>query len=57
MRGPDIEALIRKGFSDAEVSMTDLAGDGDHYGARVVSRAFTVKSRSSIRLCMRRSTG
>lgn len=57
MMGPGIEALIRKAFPEAEVSVADHAGDGDHYGARVIPRAFTVKSRSSIRLCMRRSTG
>ncbi|HTO59794.1 MAG TPA: BolA family transcriptional regulator [Bradyrhizobium sp.] len=45
MKCPDIEQLIRQAFPDAEVIVTDLAGDGDHFGARVVSRAFTGKSR------------
>lgn len=45
MAGPDIEQLIRDAFPDAHVIVTDLAGDGDHYGARVVSRAFAGKSR------------
>jgi len=45
MAGPDIEALIREAFPDAEVTLTDLAGDGDHFGARVVSPAFAGKSR------------
>ncbi|OPY98466.1 ATP-binding protein [Bradyrhizobium sacchari] len=45
MAGPDIEQLIREAFPDAHVIVTDLAGDGDHYGARVVSRAFAGKSR------------
>jgi stress-induced morphogen len=45
MAGPDIELLIREAFPDANVIVTDLAGDGDHYGARVVSQAFAGKSR------------
>jgi stress-induced morphogen len=45
MAGPDIEALIRAAFPDADVIVTDLAGDGDHFGARVVSQAFAGKSR------------
>jgi stress-induced morphogen len=45
MLGADIEQLIREAFPDAQVIVTDLAGDGDHSGARVVSRAFAGKSR------------
>lgn len=45
MAGPEIESLIKEAFPDAHVIVTDLAGDGDHYGARVVSRAFAGKSR------------
>lgn len=45
MHAADIEALIREAFPDAEVVIEDLAGDGDHYAARVVSRAFAGKSR------------
>ena len=45
MAGSDIEALIREAFPDAQVTVTDLAGDGDHYGARVVSGVFVGKSR------------
>lgn len=40
MAAADIETLIRAAFPDAEVEITDLAGDGDHYAARVVSAAF-----------------
>ena len=40
MAAADIETLIRAAFPDAEVEITDLAGDGDHYAARVVSDAF-----------------
>jgi stress-induced morphogen len=45
MPASEIEALILQAFPDAEVAITDLAGDGDHYAARVVSSAFTGKSR------------
>jgi stress-induced morphogen len=41
----DIERLIRESFPDARVSIDDLAGDGDHYAATVVSEAFRGKSR------------
>lgn len=40
MLASEIERLIRDGIPDAEVTVTDLAGDGDHYSARVVSRTF-----------------
>ena len=45
MEGKDIEALIRESFPNAKITITDLAGDGDHYAARVVSSAFEGKSR------------
>jgi stress-induced morphogen len=45
MQGPDIERLIRDAFPDAEVTVVDLAGDGDHFGARVTSATFAGKSR------------
>lgn len=40
MSGEEIAALIRDGIPGAEVEMTDLAGDGDHWAARVVSASF-----------------
>ena len=40
MAAQDIEALIRAAIPDAEVTIRDLAGDGDHYAARVVSASF-----------------
>ena len=40
MAAADIEAAIVAAFPDAVVTITDLAGDGDHYAARVVSAAF-----------------
>ena len=45
MAAGDIEALIKAAFPDAEVEIQDLAGDGDHYAANVVSAAFAGKSR------------
>ena len=41
----EIADLIRKGLPDAEVEVDDLAGDGNYYHARVVSRSFRGKSR------------
>lgn len=45
MAADEIEAMIKAAFPDAEVEITDLAGDGDHYAARVVSAAFVGMSR------------
>ncbi|MBW8785769.1 MAG: BolA family transcriptional regulator [Novosphingobium sp.] len=45
MSAGEIEALIKRALPDAEVSITDLAGDGDHYAAHVVAPAFAGKSR------------
>ncbi len=41
----EIERLIKAALPDAEVRITDLAGDGDHYAAHVVSAQFQGKSR------------
>jgi len=35
-----LEAALREGFPDAQIEIDDLAGDGDHYRARIVSAAF-----------------
>ena len=40
MAATEIEALILAGIPDAHVEITDLAGDGDHYAARVVAESF-----------------
>ncbi|HEX7655933.1 MAG TPA: BolA family transcriptional regulator [Sphingomonas sp.] len=40
MEAAEIESLIRAGLPDATIEITDLAGDGDHYAARVVSERF-----------------
>ena len=45
MAADEIEALIKAGIPDAEVSIRDLAGDGDHYAARVVSPSFAGMNR------------
>jgi stress-induced morphogen len=45
MSATDIERLIREKLPDAEVSIRDLAGDGDHYAAQVISEAFRGKTR------------
>ena len=41
----DIEALIKAALPDARVAIEDLAGDGDHYAATIVSEQFRGKSR------------
>jgi len=40
MAADDIAQMIRTAIPDAEIEITDLAGDGDHYSARVVSESF-----------------
>lgn len=45
MHAGDIERMIKQKFPDAIVSIQDLAGDGDHYAATVVTEAFRGKTR------------
>jgi stress-induced morphogen len=45
MVASEIEALIKAALPDAKVTVEDLAGDGDHYAATVVSEAFRGLSR------------
>jgi stress-induced morphogen len=45
MAANEVEQLIKASIPDAEVSIRDLAGDGDHYAARVVSKSFEGMSR------------
>lgn len=45
MNAGDIERLIKEALPDAKVTIRDLAGDGDHYAAEVVSAAFKGKTR------------
>lgn len=45
MNAGEIERLIKAALPDAKVTIRDLAGDGDHYAAEVVSAAFKGKTR------------
>lgn len=45
MEANEIVRLIKEALPDAEVTIDDLRGDGDHYAARVISSAFAGKSR------------
>lgn len=40
MPAAELDAQLRAAFPDAEITIDDLAGDGDHYRARIVSSAF-----------------
>ena len=40
MEAFEIEALIREAFPDAQITITDLAGDGNHFAAEVVDDSF-----------------
>ncbi|HEX7791279.1 MAG TPA: BolA family transcriptional regulator [Afipia sp.] len=45
MDAREIETMIKAALPDAKVEIRDLAGDGDHYAATVISEAFRGKSR------------
>ena len=45
MDAGEIERLIKSSIPDAQVTIRDLAGDGDHYSATVISASFKGKSR------------
>lgn len=45
MEAAEIERLIKQALPDAEVEIRDLAGDGDHYAARVVASEFAGMTR------------
>ena len=45
MAAEELEALLRAAFADADITIQDLAGDGDHYKAVIRSGAFVGKSR------------
>jgi stress-induced morphogen len=40
MQAQDIENLIRESFPDAKITITDLAGDGNHWAAEVIDASF-----------------
>ncbi len=45
MDATEIERLIKAALPDAKIEIKDLAGDGDHYAAHVVSPSFAGKTR------------
>ncbi len=45
MTASDIEKMIKAAIPDAKIKINDLAGDGDHYAAEVVSESFRGLSR------------
>jgi len=45
MDAQEIERLIKATFPDAQVTITDLAGDGDHFAAHVIAKEFAGKTR------------
>jgi stress-induced morphogen len=45
MSADEIKRLIRRHIPDAEVTIRDLAGDGDHYAATVIAESFRGKTR------------
>ena len=45
MNPGEIEGLIKESIPDAQVTIEDLRGDGDHYAAYIISAAFKGKSR------------
>ena len=45
MNASEIENLIKEALPDATVVLRDLAGDGDHFAAEVVSESFRGKNR------------
>jgi stress-induced morphogen len=45
MHASDIESLLREAFPDGDIEIIDLAGDGDHYKAKIASAAFAGQTR------------
>ena len=37
----ELRGHLTEAFPDAQIAIDDLAGDGDHYRARIVSTAFS----------------
>ena len=40
-----LETMLRQAFPDADIELTDLAGDDDHWSAKIVSESFRGKPR------------
>ena len=45
MQAEEIETLLKESFPDARITITDLAGDGNHYSAEVIDESFRGKNR------------
>lgn len=45
IQASELEDLIRSAFPDAEITITDLAGDGNHYAAEVIDESFRGRNR------------
>jgi stress-induced morphogen len=45
MAADDIALMIKERFPDADINIEDLAGDGDHFAATIVSEEFRGKTR------------
>lgn len=45
MSSEEIEGFIKESLPDAQITITDLRGDGDHYAAHIISASFEGKSR------------
>lgn len=41
----DLEALLKSSFPQGKVTVTDLAGDGNHYAAEIIDESFRGKNR------------
>ena len=50
MNAREIEAMIKAALPDAKVTIRDLAGDGDHYAAEVVSASFRGNDDAGVRI-------
>lgn len=45
MQAKEIEDLIKQSFPNAKITITDLAGDGNHYAAEITDESFRGKNR------------
>ena len=45
MNASEIEAMNKAALPDSKTEIKDLAGDGDHYAATIITRAFAGKTR------------
>ena len=45
LKSDEIRSLIKEAIPDAEITIEDLAGDGNHYSATIKSKVFSGKSR------------